>query len=46
MELVDVEDEGVVADLRKELMDLKITNRGKDYFIEQLQKEREGFAQE
>jgi len=27
-------------------MDLKITNRGKDYFIEQLQKERESFAQE
>jgi hypothetical protein len=27
-------------------MDLKITNRGKDYFIEQLQKERESFAEE
>ena len=27
-------------------MDLKITNRGKDYFVEQLQKEREGFADE
>jgi hypothetical protein len=25
---------------------LKITNRGKDYFIEQVEKEREGFAQE
>jgi hypothetical protein len=28
------------------VIDLKITNRGKDYFIEQLQKEREGFAEE
>ena len=27
--------------LEKELMDLRILNRGKDYFIEQLQKERE-----
>ena len=27
-------------------MDLKITNKGKDFFIEQLQKERESFAQE
>jgi hypothetical protein len=27
-------------------MDLKIANRGKDYFIEQLQKERESFAYE
>jgi hypothetical protein len=27
-------------------MDLKITNRGKDYLIEQLQKERNGFALE
>lgn len=32
--------------LRQEIMDLKITNRGKDYFIEQLQKERETFAEE
>ena len=30
----------------KEVMDLKITNRAKDYFIEQLQKEREGFTRE
>lgn len=28
--------------LRQEVMDLKITNKGKDYFIEQMQKEREG----
>jgi len=35
-----------VAELQKELMDLKIANRGKDYFIEQLQKERESFAEE
>ena len=34
------------AGLDKELMDLRILNRGKDYFIEQLQKEREGFALE
>jgi hypothetical protein len=26
--------------LEKEVMDLKITNRGKDYFINQLEKER------
>ena len=39
----DVED---TKDLRQEIMDLKITNRGKDYFIEQLKKEREGFALE
>ena len=29
----------------KELMDLRILNRGKDYFIEQLQKEREGMLE-
>ena len=34
------------TELRKEIMDLKIANRGKDYFIEQLQKERESFANE
>jgi len=33
-----------VKALKQELMDLKITNRGKDYFIEQLQKEREAFG--
>jgi hypothetical protein len=27
-------------ELEKEVLDLKITNRGKDYFIDQLQKER------
>jgi hypothetical protein len=31
-----------VKDLEHEVMDLKITNRGKDFFIEQLQKERNG----
>ena len=31
--------------LEKELMDLRILNRGKDYFIEQLQKEREAMLQ-
>lgn len=35
-----------VRELEKELLDLKITNRGKDYFIEQLQKERESFGKE
>ncbi len=35
-----------LRELEKEVMDLKITNRGKDYFIEQLQKERNGFALE
>jgi hypothetical protein len=39
-------DEHQVRELEKEILDLKITNRGKDYFIDQLQKEREGFAQE
>lgn len=32
--------------LRKEMMDLKITNRAKDMFIEQLQKERANFDEE
>lgn len=32
--------------LRQEIMDLKITNRAKDMFIEQIQKEREGFTVE
>jgi hypothetical protein len=36
----------IVAELQKEIMDLKIANRGKDYFIEQLQKERDAFATE
>ena len=37
---------GETKNFQQEIMDLKITNKGKDYFIEQLQKEREGFAQE
>jgi hypothetical protein len=41
----DEADEEVKA-LRQEIFDLKITNRGKDYFIEQLQKEREAFTEE
>jgi len=32
--------------LQQEMMDLKITNRAKDMFIEQLQKERESFGEE
>jgi chromosome segregation ATPase len=39
-------DPGRLRELEKEIIDLKITNRGKDYFIEQLQKEREGFVDE
>jgi hypothetical protein len=35
-----------VKALQQEVMDLKITNRAKDFFIEQLQKEREGFTVE
>jgi len=41
--------EGDVArskELEKEVLDLKITNRGKDLFIEQLQKERDGFFEQ
>jgi hypothetical protein len=39
-------DSGRTRELEKQVLDLKITNRGKDYFIEQLQKERDGFIQE
>jgi hypothetical protein len=39
-------DSAELAELRKENLDLKITNRGKDYFIEQLQKEREGLLKQ
>jgi hypothetical protein len=35
-----------VRRLKQENFDLQINNRAKDYFIEQLQKEREGFAVE
>ena len=34
-------DKGTVRELERELTDLKIANRGKDFFIEQLQKERD-----
>jgi hypothetical protein len=37
---------GRMQELEKEVLDLKITNRGKDYFIEQLQNERETFGKE
>lgn len=40
------EESGDARELRQDIMDLKITNRAKDMFIEQLQKEREGFALE
>jgi hypothetical protein len=36
-------DDGRVKELERENLDLKITNRGKDLYIEQLQKERNGF---
>jgi hypothetical protein len=39
-------DDELTAELRKELLDLKITNRAKDLFIEQLKQERESFAAE
>lgn len=39
------EDTNRSAGLEKELMDLRILNRGKDYFIEQLQKEREAMLE-
>jgi hypothetical protein len=32
-----------VAELERENLDLKITNRGKDYFVEELKKDREHF---
>jgi hypothetical protein len=37
---------GEVAELKREVLDLKIANRGKDMFIDQLQKERQAFAEE
>jgi hypothetical protein len=39
----DAETGESIKELEKEILDLKITNRGKDYFIEQLQKERDAF---
>jgi len=36
-------DERKVQELERENLDLKIANRGKDYLIEQIQKERAGF---
>jgi hypothetical protein len=35
-----------VATLQQEILDLKIMNRGKDYFIGELRKEREAFSDE
>ena len=40
---VSEQDVARVGELEKEVFDLKITNRGKDYLVEQLQKERDGF---
>jgi len=39
-------DGGRVKALEVEVIDLKIMNRGKDYFIEQLKQERDSFAEE
>ena len=36
-------DTGRVKKLEKQVFDLQITNRGKDYLVEQLQTERDGF---
>jgi hypothetical protein len=38
--------EGELRELQREIMDLKIANRGKDQFIELLTKEREEFSKE
>jgi hypothetical protein len=40
---VSESDESWVKELERENLDLKIANRGKDLFIEQMQKERNGF---
>jgi len=37
------DDEGRIKELERENLDLKITNRGKDYLIEQMQNERNKF---
>lgn len=37
------DDTGRLRELEKENLDLKIVNKGKDFLIEQLQKERDGF---
>lgn len=39
-------DPSTIRELEKEVMDLKITNRAKDFFIQQLQEERKAFAVE
>ena len=39
-------DETRVKELERETLDLKIANRGKDYLIEQMQKERTGFFEQ
>jgi hypothetical protein len=39
-------DRGRIHELEHEVLELKILNKGKDYFVERLQKEREAFANE
>ena len=42
----DDDNSGRVQELEKEVMDLKITNRAKDFFIDQMKQERDAFATE
>ncbi len=42
----DEDTAGKVRELEKEVMDLKITNRAKDFFIDQMKQERDAFATE
>jgi len=39
-------DERKIQELERQIMDLKITNRGKDHFIELLKQERAGFVEQ
>ena len=39
-------DESKVSELEKEVMDLRILNKGKDFFIEQLKNERQDFFEQ
>lgn len=42
---VNSANDGKVQELERQIMDLKITNRGKDYLIDQLKVERAGFIE-
>ena len=43
---IEVEVESVRTESEQEVLDLKITNKAKDYFIDQLKQDREAFASE